>query len=117
MIVAVGITTSVQREVLCIEVGDREDETFWTAFLRRLRERGLSSVQLVITDAHAGLKKAIRRCCQGVNWQRCWIPFARNLLVKIPKGSVDMVAAALRWVFVQQEKQSIVHQWEQVITM
>ena len=48
-----------------IEVGDSEDETFWTAFLPRLRERGLSGVQLVISDAHAGLKKAIARCAQG----------------------------------------------------
>jgi transposase-like protein len=65
-----------------IEVGDSEDETFWTAFLRRLRrlrQRGLSGVQLVISDAHAGLKKAIARCAQGSSWQRCRVHFARNL--------------------------------------
>ena len=99
VIVAVGITANGQREVLGIEVGDSEDEAFWTAFLRRLRERGLSGVQLVISDAHAGLKKAIVRCCQGSSWQRCRVHFARNLLVKVPKGSQDMVAAALRSVF------------------
>jgi putative transposase len=82
---------------------DSEDEALWTAFLRRLRERGLSGVQLVISDAHAGLKKAIARCCQGTSWQRCRVHFARNLLAKVPNGSQDMVAAALRSVFVLTE--------------
>nr|WP_225323139.1 IS256 family transposase [Synechococcus sp. RSCCF101] len=113
VIVAVGITGNGQREVLGIEVGDSEDETFWTAFLRRLRERGLSGVQLVISDAHAGLKKAIARCCQGCSWQRCRVHFARNLLAKVPKGSQDMVAAALRSVFVQPEARAAGQQWEQ----
>jgi putative transposase len=117
VIVAVGITATGQREVLGIEVGDSEDEAFWTAFLRRLRERGLTGVQLVISDAHAGLKKAIARCCQGTSWQRCRVHFARNLLVKVPKGSQDMVAAALRSVFVQPQAQAVEQQWEQVITM
>ena len=115
VIVAVGITANGQREVLGIEVGDSEDEAFWTAFLRRLRERGLSGVQLVISDAHAGLKKAIARCCQGSSWQRCRVHFARNLLAKVPKGSQDMVAAALRSVFVQSE--AVEQQWDQVIAM
>jgi len=116
VIVAVGITASGQREVLGIEVGDSEDEAFWTAFLRHLRERGLAGVQLVISDAHAGLKKAIARCFQGCGWQRCRVHFARNLLVKVPKASQDMVAAALRSVFVQQNEPAVEQQWDQVIT-
>ena len=114
---AVGITATGQREVLGIEVGDSEDETFWTAFLRRLRERGLRGVQLVISDAHTGLKKAIARCCQRSSWQRCRVHFARNLLAKVPKGSQDMVAAALRSVFAQPEAQAVEQQWDQVTTM
>ncbi len=117
VVVAVGITASGQRELLGIEVGDSEDEAFWTAFLRRLRERGLTGVQLVISDAHAGLKKAIARCFQGCSWQRCRVHFARNLLVKVPKASQDMVAAALRSVFVQQEATAVEQQWDQVISM
>jgi transposase-like protein len=117
VIVAVGITASGQREVLGIEVGDSEDEAFWTAFLRRLKERGLTGVRLAISDAHAGLKKAIARCFQGCSWQRCRVHFARNLLVKVPKASQDMVAAALRSVFVQQEATAVAAQWDQVITM
>jgi putative transposase len=109
----VAVTSTIQLVPTQVEVGDSEDETFWTAFLRRLRERGLSGVQLVISDAHAGLKKAIARCCQGTTWQRCRVHFARNILAKVPKGSQDMVAAALRSVFVQAVEQ----QWDQVITM
>ena len=66
----IRLTGGGQREVLGIEVGDSEDEAFWTAFLRHLRERGLAGVQLVISDAHAGLKKAIARCFQGYGWRR-----------------------------------------------
>ena len=117
VIVAVGIIASGQREVLGIEVGHSEDEAFWTAFLRRLRERGLAGVQLVNSDAHTGLKKAIARCFQGCCWQRCRVHFARNLLVTVPKASQDMVAAALRSVFVQQEAAAVEAQWEQVIGM
>jgi transposase-like protein len=116
VIVAVDITAGGQREVLGIEVGDSEDEAFWTAFLRHLRERGLAGVQLVISDAHAGLKKAIARCFQSCGWQRCRVHFARNLLVKVPKASQDMVAAALRSMFVQQNESAVEQQWDQVIT-
>ncbi len=125
VIVAVGITASGQREVLgnsfgegfAYEVGDSEDEAFWTTFLRHLRKRGLAGVQLLISDAHAGLKKAIARCFQGCGWQRCRVHFARNLLVKVPKASQDTGAAALRSVFVQQNEPAVEQQWDQVITM
>ena len=90
---------------------------FCTAFLRRLRERGLSGVQLVISDTHAGLQKPITRCCQGSSWQRCRVHFARNLLANVPKVSQDIVAAALRSVFVQAEAEAVEQQWDQVITM
>jgi transposase-like protein len=60
-------------------------------------------VQLVISVDYAGLKKAIARCCQGCSWQRCRVHFARNLLAKVPKGSQDTVAGALRSVFLQAE--------------
>lgn len=61
---AVGITATGQRDVLGIEAGDSEDETFWAAILLRLRERGLSGVQRVISETHAGPMKAIARCCR-----------------------------------------------------
>ena len=71
VVVATGITAEGGREVLGVDIGDSEDETFWTRFLRSLKARGLNGVRLVISDAHAGLKASIRKSFQGASWQRC----------------------------------------------
>ena len=81
--------------------GDSETETFWTEFLRDLRDRGLTGVQLVISDAHSGLVKAIGTALQGVSWQRCRVHFMRNVLAKVSKGHDEMVAATIRTIFAQ----------------
>src|SRR4051812_18390247 len=93
VVVATGITASGGREVLGLAVGDSEEETFWRAFLTDLKTRGLTGVKLVISDQHAGLVAALRRCFQGTAHQRCRVHFARNLLALIPKTHKDMVAA------------------------
>jgi transposase-like protein len=71
VVVATGITEEGNREVLGVMVGDSETEVFWAAFLRSLRERGLTGVRLVISDSHSGLVKAIRKVMLGAGWQRC----------------------------------------------
>jgi putative transposase len=71
VVVATGVAAGGHREVLGFEVGDSEDGAFWTAFLRSLKTRGLAGVQLVISDAHAGLKAAIAAVLLGSAWQRC----------------------------------------------
>lgn len=70
VVVATGITANGDREVLGVDIGDSEGETFWGRFLRSLKDRGLTVVWLVISDAHAGLRNAIRRHFQGAAWQR-----------------------------------------------
>ena len=82
VVVATGITAEGGREILGVAIGDSEDATFWTAFLRSLKARGLAGVKLVISDAHEGLKKAISKCFQGSSWQRCKVHFIRNLLAR-----------------------------------
>ena len=99
VVIATGITATGQREVLGVDIGDSEDETFWTRFLRSLKDRGLAGVRLVISDAHDGLNKAIRRCFAGASWQRCRVHYARNLLAKVPKTHGQFVAAAFRSIF------------------
>jgi transposase-like protein len=99
VVIATGITAAGQREVLGVDIGDSEDETFWTRFLRSLKDRGLAGVRLVISDAHEGLNKAIRRCFQGASWQRCRVHYSRNLLAKVPKTHGQFVAAAFRSIF------------------
>jgi putative transposase len=71
VVIATGISADGRREILGFQVGDSEDTAFWTEFLRGLRQRELSGVKLVISDAHAGLRKAISTVMQGASWQRC----------------------------------------------
>ncbi|HEX6659666.1 MAG TPA: IS256 family transposase [Ilumatobacter sp.] len=103
VVVATAVTASGDREVLGVDVGDSEDEVFWTAFLRGLRDRGLHGVRLVISDAHAGLKASIARVFTGASWQRCKVHLMRNLLGTVPAASKDMVAATVRTIFAQPD--------------
>lgn len=102
IVIATGVTATGDREVLGLAVGDSEDGAFWTAFLRSLRARGLGGVQLVISDAHEGLKGAIAAVLLGSAWQRCRVHFLRNVLARIPKGSAEMVLAAIRTIWAKR---------------
>ena len=110
VVIATGVTAKGDREVLGLAVGDSEDGAFWTAFLRSLRSRGLGGVRLVISDAHEGLKGAIEAVLLGAAWQRCRVHFLRNVLSRIPKGSADMVLAAVRTIFAQPDAASVKEQ-------
>ena len=117
VVIATGITANGDREVLGLAVGDSEDEAFWTEFLRSLRRRGLAGVRLVISDAHEGLKAAARKTLQGASWQRCRVHFARNVLARVPKGHQDVVAAALRTVFVHPDPTEMSAAWDRTADM
>lgn len=117
VVVATGVAADGHREVLGFDVGDSEDGAFWTAFLRSLRTRGLSGVQLVISDAHAGLHAAITSVFLGASWQRCRVHFLRNVLAQVPKGSAEMVAAAIRTVFAQPGPVHVAEQLDTIATM
>jgi putative transposase len=75
VVIATGVAADGHREVLGFAVGDSEDGPFWTAFLRSLKARGLTGTQLVISDAHTGLKAAINGVLLGAAWQRCRVHF------------------------------------------
>lgn len=107
VVVALGVTIDGQREVLGLSVGDSEDRVFWTEFLRSLRERGLSGVRLVISDAHLGLKAAITEVLVGSSWQRCRVHFMRNVLARVPRGQSQVVAAFIRTIFAQVDEPSV----------
>jgi putative transposase len=117
VVVATGVAADGRREVLGFDVGDSEDGAFWTAFLRSLKTRGLSGVQLVISDAHAGLKAAIGAVLLGAAWQRCRVHFLRNLLALVPKGHQEMVAAAVRTIFAQPDAEHVRSQLEVIAGM
>jgi transposase-like protein len=100
--------------VLGLDVGWSEDGAFWLQFLRSLVARGLSGVQLVVSDAHQGLKGAIAAVLQGAAWQRCRVHFIRNALTLVPKNAAQMVAATIRTVFAQPDGASAREQWRRV---
>jgi putative transposase len=117
VVVATGVAADGRREVLGFDVGDSEDGAFWTAFLRSLKTRGLHGVQLVISDAHAGLKAAIQAVLLGATWQRCRVHFLRNLLASVPKGHQEMVAAAIRTIFAQPDAGHVRSQLDVIASM
>jgi putative transposase len=117
VVVATGVTADGGREVLGLDVGDSEDGAFWTAFLRSLKARGLAGVQLVVSDAHAGLKAAIAAVMAGAGWQRCRVHFLRNVLARVPKASAEVVAAAIRTIFAQPTGTEVVDQLDKVAAM
>ena len=117
VVVATGVSADGRREVLGFAVGDSEDGAFWTAFLRSLKARGLHGVTLVITDAHTGLKAAICAVMIGAAWQRCRVHFLRNVLAQVPKGSAEMVAAAVRTIFAQPDADHVRDQLDVIATM
>ena len=117
VVIATGVTADGGREVLGLDVGDSEDGAFWTAFLRSLKARGLAGVQLVVADAHTGLKGAIAAVLAGAAWQRCRVHFLRNVLARVPKGSAEMVAAAIHTIFAQPTGAEVIDQVDKVAAM
>ncbi len=103
VVIATGLRADGHREVLGVDVGDSENETFWREFLTGLNDRGLAGVRLVVSDAHAGLVAAIRRCFQGAAWQRCRVHAMRNLLSAANHRHRQMIAALIRTVFAQPD--------------
>jgi putative transposase len=114
VVIAVGVRATGEREVLGLDVGPSEDGAFWHQFLRGLVARGLSGVQLVVSDAHLGLKAAIAAVLQGASWQRCRVHFVRNALALVPRAAQQMVAATIRTVFVQPDPAAAREQWRRV---
>jgi putative transposase len=104
-IVAVAVNTEGRREIVGLHIGPSEAEVFWTDFLRGLVKRGLTGLKLVISDAHEGLKAAIRRVLKAT-WQRCRVHWTRNALAYVPRAQQTMVAAGLRHAFQQPDQET-----------
>ena len=114
-LVATGVNEEGRREILGLEVVTVEDGAGWLAFLRSLKARGLKDVELVVSDAHPGLKDAISSVLRGASWQRCRTHFMRNLLTRVPKSLQGLVATLVRSTFAQPDAQSVRAQHARII--
>lgn len=113
VIVAVGVNTDGRREVLGMDIGPSEAETFWTGFLRKLARRGLRGVKLVISDAHEGIKAAVSKVLTAT-WQRCRVHFMRNALAHAGKNGRRVVSAFIATAFAQNDADAARRQWRAV---
>ena len=112
-IIAVAVNTDGKREIVGLHIGPSEAETFWSMFLKSLARRGLRGVKLVISDAHEGLKAAIRRVF-AASWQRCRVHWMRNAFAHAAPKQRPAVIAMIKTIFAQETAEAAHQQWDQV---
>ena len=103
VLVAIGIDLEGRRNVLGLELANRESRSSWKDFLLGLRGRGLAGVEYLVSDDHAGLKAAIREVLPEAAWQRCYVHFLRNALDYVPRKVDDDCLQELRWFYDRRE--------------
>jgi transposase-like protein len=111
MVIATAANAEGRREIIGFDVVTTEDTEAWTAFLRSLVARGLSGVELVISDAHGGIKAAIGTVFAEASWQRCRTHFMANLASRVPKATWPMIATLVRSIFEQPDRDAT---WSQL---
>ena len=114
-LLAVGVNSEGHREILGLDLATTEHSARWLAFLRSLVARGLSGVQLVISNDHTGLVDAIEITMAGASWQQCRTHYLANLLTKVPKSSGSMVATMVRTIFAQPDPDQVWAQHHRVV--
>ena len=103
VLIAIGIDGDGRRQILGVELANRESRSSWSDFLRGLKARGLNGVELVVSDDHAGLKAAIREVLPEAVWQRCYVHFLRNALDYVPRKVDDDCLQELRWLYARRD--------------
>lgn len=111
--IAVAVNRDGRREILGMDIGPSEAETFWTEFLRKLARRGLRGVKLVVSDAHEGIKAAVAKVLRA-SWQRCRVHFMRNALAHAGKTQRRVVSAFIGTAFAEDDASAARAQWRQV---
>lgn len=116
VLVAMGVRADGFREVLGVMEGAKEDAESWLTFLRHLKERGLAGVRLVVSDKCLGLVEAVAECYPQARWQRCVVHFYRNVFTATPKGKAREVAALLKAIHAQEDREAALAKATQVVT-
>jgi putative transposase len=105
VLIAIGINWDGHRQVLAVELANRESASSWKEFLVRLKQRGLHGVEFVVSDDHAGLRRAIGEVLPEAAWQRCYVHFLRNALDYLPRKADDDCLQELRWLYDRRDLQ------------
>ena len=103
VLIAVAVDGEGRRQILGVDLANRESRTSWRDFLLALKERGLFGVEFAVSDDHEGLKQAIREVLPGAAWQRCYVHFLRNALDHLPRKLADDCLQELRWIYDRRE--------------
>lgn len=99
VLIALGISWDGRREVLAVELANRESNHSWHNFIVRLKERGLHGVEFVVSDDHCGIRKAVSEVLTEAAWQRCYVHFLRNALNYLPRKADPDCLVELRWIY------------------
>lgn len=99
VLIAIGVDWEGRRQVLSVELANRESASSWKEFLQALKARGLHGVEFVVSDDHPGLKKAVAEVLSAAFWQRCYVHFLRNALDYVPRRINDDCLLELRWMY------------------
>ncbi|WP_319521097.1 IS256 family transposase [uncultured Desulfosarcina sp.] len=103
VLIAIGVDWDGRRQILAVELANRESASSWKQFLLSLKQRGLKGVEMVVSDDHAGLKKAIAEVLPEAFWQRCYVHFLRNALDYLPRKGDDDCLRELRWLYERRD--------------
>ena len=115
VLVAIGVSQTGYREVLAVSEGAKEDKASWTNFLREMKQRGLKGVQLFVSDKCLGLVENLADFYPEAKWQRCVVHFYRNVWTAVPTGKVKEVAAMLKAVHAQEDRQAAKEKARQIV--
>lgn len=102
-LIAIAVDGEGDRQILAVDLANRESTSSWRDFLLGLRQRGLHGVEFVVSDDHPGLKQAIREVLPEAAWQRCYVHFLRNALDHLPRRANDDCLQELRWIYDRRE--------------
>lgn len=115
LLAAIGVDQDGYRRVLGVVEGHKEDKAGWLGFLKHLKERGLTGVRLIISDACLGLVEATAECFPEAQWQRCAVHFYRNVFSHVPRGKVREVAAMLKAIHAQESRAAALDKAQDVV--
>ena len=116
LLAAIGVDSDGYRRVLGVVEGHKEDKSGWLGFLKHLKKRGLTGIQLIISDACLGLAEAAAECFPEAKWQRCTVHFYRNVFSHVPRTKIRIVAAMLKAIHAQESREAAQDKARDVVT-